>query len=394
MTKDNERPLSAFARDVVEVCRNLTGFEATETVEAGPIRVAARIAFHRPDRLAVEYRTYTSPLLELEEHLTGDAEYTADELVGLSLHFDGRRTWIYDASTGVCVVKASRSLFDPLVETPVLGEIDYLRDLPHDYLLRDLGPETIDDRDTHVLSLKPKRQHRTHAFKRIAFLTRKASVAFDDESLFPVRLCFSPAPASQLRRLLGPESTITVRYSDVRLNPDAPPPFAPPEGARVFHEDWTATGELAERLPFPLSLGPLHEAGYESIDGHALLAEDAAHTRAYCAAMFYREGESNDEPTQLVTLRAGNYLNRNMARRRVLTAEAGEELTIDHRTARFLDRRALWEEHASGIDPSQAPVEVSWEVDGVFSFLTGVNTERQLLMQLASDLIEESRPRP
>jgi len=137
-----------------------------------------------------------------------------------------------------------------------------------------------------------------------------------------------------------------------------------------------------------------HEAGYESIDGHALLAEGAEHERAYCAAMFYREGEDNDEPTQLVTLHAGNYLNRNMARRRVLTAEAGEELTIGHRTARFLDRRALWEEHASGIDSSQAPVELSWEADGVFWFLTGVNTERQPLTQLASDLIEKSAPRP
>ncbi len=394
MTTREERGVPAFARAAVEACRDLTGFEATETVEAGSIRAAARIAFHRPDRLAVEYQTYTSPLLELEERLTGDVEYTADELIGLSLHTDGEQTWIYDASTGVCVVKASRALFEPLVETPVLGEIDYLRDLPHDYLLRDLGPETIDDRAARVLSLKPKRRHRTHAFKRITFLARKATVAFDDETLFPVRLRFSPAPASQLRRLLGPDGAVTVRYSDVRLDPDAPSPFAPPEGTRVFHEDWLATSKLAERLPFPLSLDPLLEAGYESIDGHALLTEDAEHERAYCAATFFRRGEDDDRPTELATLRAGNYLNRDMARRRVLTAEAGEELTIGDQAARFLDRRTLWEEHASGIDPSQAPRELSWEADGVFWFLTGVNVERPALTQLASDLIGKSAPRP
>ena len=83
-----------------------------------------------------------------------------------------------------------------------------------------------------------------------------------------------------------------------------------------------------------------------------------------------------------------------MARRRVTTAEAGEELMIDDQAARFLDRRGLWEEHASGIDPAQAPLELLWERDGVFWFLTGVNIERIALTQLGSDLIEKSAPRP
>jgi outer membrane lipoprotein-sorting protein len=392
MTAHSEQSIPLFARSVVEACQKLSGFEATETVEAGPIHVVARIGSRRPDGLAVEYQTYVNPLLELEEHLTGDAEYTADELVGLSLHFDGQRTWLYDASTDVCVVKVSRSLFEPLPELPVLGEIEYLRDLPHDYLLRDLGSETIDGRDARVLSLKPKHLHRTHAFKMVVFLARKASVAFDVETLFPIRSTFSPAPSSHSHQLLGPNGRVTIRYSGVRLTPDASPPFAPPEGTRVFHEEWVAIDKLAARLPFPLSLDPFHEAEYTAIDGHALLAEDAEHDRAYCAATFVHRGESEDEPTEYVTLRAGNYLNRNMARRRVLTAEVGEELTIDGRVARFLDRRQLWEEHASGIDPTQAPRELSWERDGVFWFLTGVNTERSALTQLGSNLMDGSAP--
>jgi len=394
MTTHSEQLIPAFARAVVEACQKLSGFEATETVEAGPIHVVARIGFHRPDSLAVEYQTYVNPLLELEERLTGDAEYTADELVGLSLHFDGQRTWLYDASTGVCIIKASRSLFEPLPEMPVLGEIGYLRDLPHDYLLRDLSSETVDGRDARVLSLKPKRAHRAYAFKMVAFLARKASVAFDEETLFPVRLSFSPAPSSHTHQLLGTNGHVTIRYSGVRLTPDAPPPFAPPEGTRVFHEKWLAVDELAVHLPFPLLLDPFREAGYESIDGRALLAEDADHERAYCTATFIHRGEPEGERTQYVTLRAGNYLSRNMARRRVTTAEAGEELTIDGQAARFLDRRQLWKEHASGVDPAQAPRELSWERDGVFWFLTGVNTERSVLTQLGSDLIGGSAPQP
>ncbi len=386
--------MPVFARAVVEACRNLSGFEATETVEAGPIRVVARVGCHRPERLTVEYRTYVNPFLELEERLTGDADHTADEIVGLSLYFDGAQTWLYDASTGVCIVKASRSLFEPLPEMPLLGEIGYLRDLLHDFLLRDLGMETIDGRDARALSLKPKRAHRARAFKRVAFLTSRASVAFDVETLFPVRLSFSPAPSSQTHQLLGPDGRVTIRYSGIRITPDAPPPFSPPEGTRVFHEAWLGVDELSTRLPFPLSLDPFRETEYASIDAGALLTEDTEHRRAYCAATFVRRTEGEDERTGFVTFRVGNYLSRNMARRRVTAAESGEELTIADRPARFFDRRKLWEDHAAGIEPSQAPRELVWERDGVFWFLTGVNVERLELVRLASELTERSAPPP
>ena len=394
MTEHSEQPIPVFARTVVEAYRKLSGFEATETVEAGSIRVVARIGFHPPDNLAVEYQTYVNPLLELEERLTGDAEYSAEELVGLSLHFDGQRTWLYDATTGVCVVKAFRSLFEPLPELPVLGEIEYARDLPHDYLLRDLGTETIDGRTARVVSMKPKHAHRTHAFKMVAFLTRKASVAFDEETLFPVRLSFSPSPSSHTCQLLGPDGRVTIHYSGVRLTPDGAPPFSPPEGTRVFHEESLAIDELPARLPFSLSLDPLREAEYTAIDGRALLAEDAEHDRAYCTATFIRREESEEQNTRYVTLRAGNYVSRNMARRRVAIAEAGEELAIGSQAVRFLDRREVWEEHAPGIDPGEAPRELSWERDGVFWFLTGLNIERSVLTQLGSDLIAASAVQP
>ena len=392
MATHTDQPLATTARAIVEACQGLVGFEATETVEAGPIHVVARIGFHRPDSLTVEYQTYANPLLELEERLTGVAEYSSEELVGLSLHFDGKKTWLYDASTGVCIVKPSRSLFEPLPDMPVLGEIDYLRDLPRDYLLRDLGQETVDGREARALSLKPKHAHRTHAFKMVAFLARKATVAFDAETLFPVRLSFSPAPSMQIHQLLGSDGRVMVRYGGVRLTPDAAPPFVPPEGAHIFHEEQVAIDELAERVPFSLSLDPLDEVDYEPMDGHALLAEEADRQRAYCAATFVHRDEGDGGRTPFVTLRAGNYLSRNMARRRKITSESGEELAIGDQTARFLDRQKLWEELASGVDPSQAPRELSFERGGVFWSLTGVNVERSVLEQLGSDLLSESAP--
>jgi len=387
METHTEQSVPKFARAVAEASQKMSGFEATETVEAGAIRVVARIGFRRPEQIAVEYQTYVSPILELEERLTGDVEYTPGELVGLSLHSEGQRTWLYDPSAGVCVVKSSRSLHEPLPDAPVLGEIEYLRDLPHDYLVRDLGIETIDDRDARVLSLKPKRPHRIHAFKAVAFLARKASVALDAETLFPVRLRFSPSVASQTYRLLGPNNDVTVRYSEVRTTSDALPPLEPPDGTRIFREESISIDELEDRLPFPISLDPFHHAGCESLDGRALLAEDADNDRAFCSAAFLNASEGTPDDAGLITLRAGNYLSRNMARRRVAASERGEELTIEARSARFLDRRNLWEELAAGVDPSQAPCELSWEQDGVFWFLVGVKGERSVLERIAAHLM-------
>jgi len=388
MSNDTPQPVATFARAVVQAGRELRGFEATETVEAGPIRVVARIRFHRSETLTVEYQSYVSPLLEVEETLTGDADYTADELVGLSLHYDGQRTWCHDASTGVCIVKPSRSMFEPIPEMATLGDLHCLRDLPHDYLLRDLGNEQIDGRAARVLSLKPKRVHRAHAFKLIAYLSEKAVVAFDEQTLFPVRLCFSPAPSTQAHHLLGPDGQITVRYEAVRLLADAPPPFAPPEGTRVFREGQIEIGDLVERLSFPFAIDRLREAGFEAFGGRALLAEDPDHDRAYFVATFLRSEDGADEPSQILTVRAGNYLSRVMARRRLAASESGEEMQLADRSARFFDRRGLWEEQASGLDADHAPRELSWDRDGVFWFLTGVNVERSTLTKLASDLIE------
>jgi len=392
MTDETSPSVSSFAHDVASACRTLVAFDATETIEAGPIVATLQIRLHGPSSITVEYRSYANPLLDLEERLTGDAEFVGEEIVGLSLHYDGRRTWCYDASTGVCLVKPSRALFEPVPDMNLVGDIEYLRDLPHDYLLRDAGVETIDDRETRVLSLKPKHAQHAHAFKLVAFLVEKASVALDAESRFPVRLSFTPAPSTQTAQLLGPGGRVTVRYEGVRFPADSPTPFAPPEGARVFHESAIPFSELDDRLPFPFPSSPFAAAGFDAIERGVRLAEDAENERAYAIASFLHKDEAEGASPRLITIRVGNYLSRNMARRRIAASEAGEEQTLADHTARFLDRRPVWEEDASGLDADRAPRELSWEANGVFWFLIGYGVERGTLEEIATGLTAEAQP--
>jgi len=387
MTEYADQSLQDLAHAISDWCRRLSGFEATEAVDAGPIHVEAHVAVYRSGHLDVAFQTYEHPLLELEQQLTGDAEYVPDEIVGLSLHFDGQQTWLHDPSTDVCIVKTSRFVFEPFHELSLMGDIQHLRDLPHDYLLRELDPETIDGRETRVLSLKPKKMHRVHVAKLIAFLATKLSVAIDVKSLFPSRLVFSPAPSTQASLLLGPHGQISIRYSNVRLPSATASPFSPPEGTRILHEDQIPVDELPGSLPFTLPLAPLHDAGFSPMDDRALLARDAEHARAYFKILLLRTPADSKEPSQYITLRAGNYMNRNMARRRVTAAEAGEKIEIHEVSAWYLDRRSVWEEHAPQADSSQAPRELCWEHDGVFWFLIGVDVERSDLEQLASSLV-------
>ena len=391
MTDETSPSASSFAHDVAAACRTFVAFDATETIEAGPIAATLQIRLHRPSSITVEYQSYTNPLLDLEEHLTGDAEFIGEEIVGLSLHYDGQRTWCHDASTGVCLVKPSRALFEPVPEMDLVGDIEYLRDLPHDYLVRDAGVETLDGREARVLSLKPKRAQHAHAFKLVAFLMEKASVAFDAESRFPVRLTFTPAPSTQTAQLLGPGGRVAVRYEGLRFPADPPTPFTPPEGTRVFHESAIPFSELAGRLPFPFPSSSFADAGFDAIERGARLTEDAENERAYAIASFLPKDEAEGASPRLITVRVGNYLSRNMARRRIAASESGEEQALADHTARFLDRRPLWEENASGLDADRAPRELSWEVDGVFWFLTGYGVERGTLVEIAAGLIATSQ---
>lgn len=388
MTDENSRSLAAFARDVAQACRSRTGFEATQTIEAGPIRIVAKVRAHRLGTLAVEYRTYTNPLLDVEEELTGDAEYTADELAGLSIHYDGSHTWCYDAASDVCLVKESRALYEPLPEMDLLGEIGYLRDLPHDYLLRDAGSETIDGRDTRILSLKPKRAHHAHAFKLIAYLATTASVALDRETLFPARLVISPMPSTQTAQLLGPAGRVTVRYEGLRLLDDPPAAFSPPAETRVFRETTAPLEDLPARLTFPFDVGPIRAAGFDPIDDRARLAVDEQNGRSYAVATFVRSSEPNEQPSEAITVRCGDYLSRNMARRRIRASEDGEEVTLAGHAVRFFDRGPQWENAPAGLDAARAPNEISWERQGVFWFLIGLSADRAVLEEIASALVE------
>ena len=96
--------VSEFVRSVSAASRQRSGFTATQTIQGGQLRVEAllRQCGHRYTR--VEFDTYQSPLLEMEEALSGQAEFTGDELCSLTIHKHGRTTWVCDMATNLSLI--------------------------------------------------------------------------------------------------------------------------------------------------------------------------------------------------------------------------------------------------------------------------------------------------
>ena len=333
---------------------------------------------------AFKRRVGNTPLLrctELEERLTGNVEYTSQELVGPSFHFNGRGTWIYDAATQVAVWKPYRALMEPVPGISTFGELEFLRDLTRDFLIREQEDVSSDRPSTRVLVLKPKTQVRHHLLKSITFAIHKATVTFDQETLFPVRIRVVPIPGSLAHTITGETGSILIEYNNVRLigEDETSPPFFPPESARVFREESLPAAKIIQRVPFPLSVRPFVERGYEPVDQQNALTIDEANGRAYATLMLTPKTEEERAAASYMVLRVGNYLSRNMARRRVTLSEKGEEHPIHGHPARYLDRRSLWNEHLPEAEASHAPEEWTWEHEGVFWFLAGFGVGEQKL---------------
>ena len=74
----------------------------------------------------------------------------------------------------------------------------FLDDLARDYLLRDAGETVCAGRAARILGLKPKRPWVSSLFRSKAFQLERAEVTVDAETLFPLRVEFTPD--SQRRR--------------------------------------------------------------------------------------------------------------------------------------------------------------------------------------------------
>ena len=381
-----------LARAAMEAYGALESFEATQKISAGPIHAEARVRFRKPDKITVEYRSYQDPLVEFEERFTGGVEFVADELIGMQLVYDGRGTWLYEAKNDVAVYKSGRVLYSPLPGAKAFAEIGFLRDLTRDFLLRDAGEETIAGHTAHRLGLKPKTQHRSLLLKEEVFPLEKATLALDAETDFPLRITYTPAGPSPLSLLVGSSTSITIEYSDLILDKvdEERFTFAPPESARVFREEQVPKDALEETLPFSVPLQVLEkDVGYALYGDRATVTLNDEKDRAYALLTLVpsEEGDFGERTRHVVTLRVGNYLSRNMSRRRAMLSDQGEEITIDEVSARFLDRGALVKDQL----PTEAVrqiSEVGWEQDGVYWFLLGEELEKDTLIEVATTLVQ------
>jgi len=377
--------IAEFARSVSESAVTQDGFEATESITAGPIEITARVRCRKPDMRAVEFHSYRSPLSELEERLMNGVEFTEDELTGMSFSYDGRGTWISEAKTATFIRKPSRALLEPLPGFNALGEIGFLSSLTHDFFIRDAGEETVGGTSARLLGLKPKEPYRSQLLKATTFPIRRAVIALDEETLFPLKIEFFPARSTVLSSLVGEHNPVVVTYNDVRLKaPDASAfSLTPPEDARVFHETFASLAELTASAPFPCNLDPLVQQGYRAVDGGGTITVDATHGRGYCVIVLAAR-QDNQEP-RLLTVRAGNYLSRNMSRRRAALSLQGEVAQIGPIEGRILDRGSQWaQEMPQEVD--RKLFETTWSEDETFWFLSGDGLERETLLELSSAL--------
>ncbi len=380
-------PATLLARAASEAVRARTSFAARQTIRAGQINVSARVRFLTPDRLVVDYESYTSPLSELDDLLGGSVEFTGPDLTGSTLFYDGRATWFVNPASAFGLRSAGRAVYEPIPGVDVLGETRFLDDLARDYLLRDQGEGTQGGRATRILGLKPKRPRLASVLRVVAYPFERADVELDAETLFPLRIAFVPSPDLPVSPLLGPDFWITIEYTDVDEAEQDENAFTPafPAGARLFEETLAAESELAQTLPFPLPLDALRQRGYVPAGPRIRLVLDAARERGYAAVVYVKPGEDARRESAVV-VRVGNYVSRLMARRRRLAAERGEPVDVGTSSARFLSRRLALPDL-----PADAPMpplaDLTWERDGVFWVLTAEAVSKEDMLALARSMI-------
>ena len=384
--------VAEFARLASAASKGRVGFEATQVTDSNGLRIEASVRRHGSRSIHIEYQVYQSSWTELEEALSGHVEFIGDELCDLVLHCEGQVTWVYDPSANTAIRKAGCHLFEPIPGLATLGELGFLDTLTQDFLLRDMGEEQVDDHVVQRIALKPKQNYRSHLLSAITFPVRKATIDFDTETLFPVAISLVPSSGSPAASIVGTDATIRIAYKDVRLleSSDSASPFTPPADAHNFEESRVPVQDLADSLPFSMPLLPLNDHGFETREWPALLTLDTEGQRAYATVHLSATGDSSedDSPSRQLTLYVGNYVSRNMARRRTAFSENGQPHSTESLPVKVLDRSELWKQRLPGIETQHAPVEAFFEKNGVFWFLSATNIGLDSIEALATDLFE------
>lgn len=378
-------PIADFARAVTESTRARTSFEARQSIRAGSINISARVRFRAPDRATVEFTAYASPLAEMDDLLGGYAELAPSDLVGASLAFDGKTTRTFTPRMATSLATPGRHLYEPIPGCDALAELAFLDDLARDYLLRDAGETVCAGRAARILGLKPRRPWASSLFRGKAFRLERAEVTVDAETLFPLRVEFTPDRSAAAAAALPAGGRVTIEYTDVRLGEIDEATFSPtpPVGTHVLAEDHVPLDEAAN-LPFPLPTSVLAARGFQPVDDRAAIVLDSARERGYATLVLRLPGDAGRDEGALV-LRVGNYISRLTARRRTLAAERGEAIAVRGHEARYVDRRTLLGSDAATRNlPLLA--DVTWEHAGVFWVLSGERLSKDDLVAVASDL--------
>lgn len=379
-------PIADFARAASAAVRDWVTYDAVETIRAQGIEVTARVRAFSGDRIAVSYTTYQSTLSEMDDLLGGQAEFVREDLEGATLTYDGRSTLYVSPTATFALRTPGRRLYEPIPGFNALAELRCLDDLARDYLLRDGGIGTSDARATRVVGLKPKRSHTASLFRIASFPVERAEVAFDEETLFPLRIGFLPSRDAPFAAIPAKDPWVTVEYGDIRRAADGesgPLPEAP-AGARLFEERYVNVEDAAQLGPISLPLATLRELGLEPADGMARVTLDEPSERGHVALVLVQEDEQG-HAEGTISLWMGNYVSRRMARRRILAGERGEAVDLGGSTARFFDRRSLWGDHP---DASRLPdiADIAWDRDGLFYVLTAEGLQRERLLAVAAAL--------
>ncbi len=367
-------------------------FSAVQTVEAGDVRMTASVAIDR-SFVSVEYQSYADPFSKLQESLLGNIEYTAEDMPNLRATYDGKTTWVYDRSREIAVRYSGWLIPSPFASLRTLGELRFLAQLTSDFLFAEGPRESLHGRQGREVRLKPRTSLQPQLLRELRFPFRKASILFDIETYFPLRIVAHPAPGSSWSMLLPPNVPLVLTYRDVHHNPpEARLRYVPLANTRQFIGQTMSTTEVADFWPSPLPLDAFHELGYRVDGDRAHTIWDSASSQGQVTIEFVAtakasdQADASDEPPRLI-LRVSNYLLHNLGRRKATISGYGNVHEVDGQRVRILNRSSLTTE-GNAIPGLPSICEAFWETDGFFWFLLGEQLDESSLLQIVLPLIK------
>lgn len=373
-----------IAEKAIATYRMIDNFKANQTVTFGQVYVQAQLKFKKPYKTILEYQRYQDPMLDLEEELTGGHEFSTQDLTSMQIVYNGRNTWFHHRQSDLAIRRIGKVLPSPLGQTEVMAQIGFLKNLTSDYLLRDEGEGTVNNRKVRRLGIKPKARRRSLFLKEEIFDFERGTLALDSETWFPLKITSYPRYS---------EDQITVEYQDVKLDEigDEDFNFDPPADVRIFHEKLLKFDEVDDQLPFELDTAKLDFEDYQLASDNVSVIVSKDNERAYGTLNFYQTPEEGNKSEFGLTLphgyqlKFGNYLSKNMNRRKAYLSDNGEEIALGRIKATLVNRGKKVGDQLPHVDQLDI-FEIGWQKDGVFFFLLGQSIKQDELIAIAENM--------